>query len=139
MVKVSLFLITCILVASVHGQEVSKELAKLDPYTATGTLNELGRKHYDQLVKEHETRLAELAKAGILIVRSDTSINADKPVKIAFGWPISYGQKLSDKSNLKRDPNVMILYPAKDPAGKDATQKWQISYKDGTAKAVESK
>ncbi len=139
MAKLSFFLFTLILVTSARAQEVSKELGKLDPFTSTAVLNDLGKKHADQLVKEHEIRLAELAKTGVVIVRSDTSINADKPVKIAFGWPVSYGQKLSDKSNLKRDPNVMILYPAKDAAGKDATQRWQITYRDGTAKAIESK
>jgi hypothetical protein len=125
--------------ASARAQEISKELGKLDPNTATSVLDEMGKKHYDQLVKEHEAQLAELAKAGVIIIKADTLINADKPVKIAFNWPVSYGQKLSDKSNLKRPPLTMTLNPAKDPGGKDAVQKWQISYKDGTAKTVADK
>jgi hypothetical protein len=137
MFRLSLFLL--LFTVSVYGQEVSKELFKLDPFTATAALDELGKKHYDQLVKEHEAKLSEFAKAGVLIIRADTVINAEKPVKIAFAWPVSYGQKLSDKSNVKRDPNIITLNPAKDPAGKDAVQKWQVTYKDGTAKAIESK
>jgi hypothetical protein len=137
MFKLSFFLL--FFAASIYGQEVSKELNKLDPFTSTATLDELGKKHYDQLVKEHEAKLSELAKGGVLIIRADTLITADKPVKIAFGWPVSNGQKLSDKSNLKREPNVITLNPAKNPDGKDASQKWQITFKDGTAKAIENK
>ena len=109
MFKLSFFLISLMVITSLRAQEVSKELGKLDPYTSTAVLNELGKKHYDQLAKEHEAKLAELAKAGVLIIRADTAISADKPTRIAFGWPISYGQKLSDKSNIKRDPNVLTL------------------------------
>ena len=135
MFKLSFFLIA--FVTSVQAQEISKELAKLDPWTSTAALDDLARKHSDQLAKEHEAKLAELAKSGVIIVKEDMVINADKPMKFAFGWAVSYGQKLSDKSNLKRDPSIFVLYPAKDAAGKDATQKWQITYKDGTVKALD--
>jgi hypothetical protein len=122
---------------SIKAQEVSKELGKLDPLAPSATLENLAKTHYDQLVKEHDAKLAELAKSGVFIVKSDTVLSVDKPLKIAFAWPVSYGQKLADKSNEKRDPYTIMLYPGKDSANKDAVQKWQISYKDGTVKAIQ--
>lgn len=121
---------------AVTAQEISKELAKLDPFTASATLDNMGKTHYEQLVKDHETKLAELAKAGVVIIKADAVMPVDKPVKIAFAWPVSNGQKLSDKSNVAREPYVMTLYPAKDTANKDVAQKWQITYADGTVKAI---
>ncbi len=121
----------------VRAQEISKELVKLDPFTASATLDNLGKTHYEQLVKEHEAKLAEMAKAGVVIVRSDTALSVDKPTKIAFAWPVSNGQKLSDKSNIKRDPYTLTLSPAKDSANKDVAQKWQVSFKDGSVKAIQ--
>ena len=121
---------------AVTAQEISKDLAKLDPYTASATLDNLGKTHYEQLVKDHETKLAELAKAGVVIIKADVVMSVDKPVKIAFAWPVSNGQKLSDKSNVAREPYVMTLYPAKDTANKDVPQKWQITFADGTVKAI---
>lgn len=122
---------------SVKAQEVSKELVKLDPLAPSATLESFAKTHYDQLVKEHEAKLAELAKSGVFIVKSDTVLSVDKPLKIAFAWPVSYGQNITDKSNVKRDPYTMTLYPAKDSANKDAVQKWQISFKDGTVKTIQ--
>lgn len=122
--------------AAVTAQEISKDLAKLDPYTASATLDNLGKTHYEQLVKDHETKLAELAKAGVVIIKADAVMSVDKPVKIAFAWPVSNGQKLSDKSNVAREPYVMTLYPAKNTANKDVPQKWQITFADGTVKAI---
>lgn len=122
---------------SIAAQEISKDLVKLDTYTASAILDNLGKTHYDQLVKEHEAKLAELAKSGITIIKADIILSVEKPVKIAFAWPVSLGQKLSDKSNVKRDPYVMTLYPAKDSANKDIAQKWQISYADGSVKAIQ--
>ena len=122
---------------SVTAQEISKDLAKLDPYTASATLDNMGKTHYEQLVKDHETKLAELTKAGVVIIKADVVLTVEKPVKIAFAWPVSNGQKLSDKSNLIREPYVMTLYPAKDTANKDIAQKWQITYADGSVKAIQ--
>lgn len=119
------------------AQEISKDLAKLDPFTATETLDNFGKTHHDQLVKEHEAVLAELAKSGVVIITADMVLTVDKPAKIAFAWPVSSGQKLSDKSNVKRDPYIMTLFPAKDPSNKDIAQKWQISYNDGSVKAIQ--
>ena len=122
---------------AIAAQDISKDLAKLDPFTATATLDNLGKTHYDQLVKEHEAKLAELAKTDVVIIKADVVMSVEKPVKIAFAWPVSYGQKLSDKSNVKRDPYIMTLYPGKDAANKDVAQKWQITYADGSVKAIQ--
>lgn len=126
-----------ILTQCITAQEISKELAKLDPFTASAALDNLGKTHYDQLIKEHEAKLADLAKGGVTIIKADVVLSVDKPAKIAFAWPVSAGQKLIDKSNIKRDPYVMTLYPAKDSANKDIAQKWQISYADGSVKAIQ--
>ncbi|MBL7995386.1 hypothetical protein JNM05_08440 [bacterium] len=122
---------------TVAAQDISKDLAKLDPFTASATLDNLGKTHYGQLVKEHEVKLAELAKTDVVIIKADVVLSVEKPVKIAFAWPVSYGQKLADKSNIKRDPYIMTLYPGKDSANKDVAQKWQISYVDGSVKAIQ--
>lgn len=119
------------------AQEISKDLAKLDPYTASATLDNMGKTHYEQLVKDHEAKLAELTKAGVVIIKADAVMSVDKPVKIAFAWAVSNGQKLADKSNVVREPYVMTLYPAKDTANKDIAQKWQITYADGSVKAIQ--
>lgn len=116
---------------------VAQDLAKLDPNTATDVLDKLGKEHYAKLVKDHEAKLAELEKAGVQIIKADITLTVVKPTQIAFAWPVSSGQKLADKSNVARAPYVMKLYPTKDLAGKDAAQKWQISYATGAIKAIE--
>lgn len=126
-----------LLAHSISAQEISKDLAKLDPFTASATLDNLGKTHYEQLVKEHDAKLAELTKAGVVIIKADIVLTVDKPTKIAFAWPVSSGQKLSDKSNIKREPYVITLYPAKDGTNKDLAQKWQVSYNDGSVKAIQ--
>ncbi|HMW33244.1 MAG TPA: hypothetical protein PLH27_10755 [bacterium] len=122
---------------SVYAQEVSKQLERLDPGTATANLDNFGKTHSEQITAAHQARLGELIKAGTIIIRQDTMITADKPVKIAFNWPVASGQNLKDKSVVKRDPQVMTLYPAKDPSNKDIPQRWQVTYKDGTVKAIQ--
>ena len=122
---------------SLYGQDVSKQLERLDPGTATVNLDNLGKTHSDQISASHQARLADLIKAGTIIIRQDTMITADKPLKIAFSWPVASGQNLKDKSVIKRDPQIMTLYPAKDAANKDVAQRWQINYKEGTIKAIQ--
>jgi hypothetical protein len=121
---------------SAAAQDLSRELSKLDPLAQTAIVDDYGKKHAEQLARGHEERLAELEKAGVKLVRADVTLTVDQPMKVAFAWPVAAGQKLSDKSRIQRDPHVFTLYPRKDPSGNDVPQQWQLSYKDGTVKAI---
>jgi hypothetical protein len=63
-------------------------------------------------------------------------ITVNKPLKIAFAWPISAGLKVAGKTLIEREPFVITLYPAKNEKGADSPQKWEISYTTGTVKAT---
>lgn len=122
---------------SLAAQDLYKELSKLDPNSVTAVVDGFGKKHADQLVMAHNAQLAELEKSGVQIIRGDIVLTIDQATKIAFAWPVAGGQKASDKSVIQRNPYVMTLYPTKDATGKEAAQKWQITYAAGTVKAIE--
>ncbi len=130
-----LLALICLISVGGFAQEISKELAKLDPGTLSNTLDNLGKIHADQLASEHAARLADLSKAGVVVIRQDTLLNVDKPMQVVFNWPVSYGQQFKNKSEEVRGPFVISLYPAKDPNNKDVVQKWRVNYKDGSVKA----
>jgi len=115
----------------------AQDISKLDATSQTSMLDQAGRTLYAKLLKDHEAKLAELSKAGVVIVRKDTMLSVDKMTSIAFGWPASNGQKGTDKSNLARAPYTIVLNPAKNPENKDVVQKWQINFASGSVSAIE--
>jgi hypothetical protein len=123
-------------IAGLNGQDLFKDISKLDPGTSAGIMTQISAQHADYLLKVHTDKLNALEKSGVQIIRADGILTVDRPVKIVFAWPVSAGQKDKDKSPIDRNPQVLILYPAKNDKGLDAPQKWDVSFTKGTVTAL---
>ncbi len=122
------FLFACV---GAHAQDV----IRLDKNSSTATIVKVSDERDATLKKEHEAQLAELEKSGVQIIKSDVTLSVTAPTKIAFAWVVAGGQA-EDRSRIARQPYVVTLYPAKDGAGKDVVQKWEVSYTTGNIRAI---
>jgi hypothetical protein len=115
--------------------ELYAQDVRLDKNTATATLAKVSQDRDAKLQQEHAARLAELEKTGVQVIKSDVTLTVTVATKIAFGWVVAAGQG-SDRMRTARSPHVITLSPAKDGAGKDVAQKWEISYTTGNVRAI---
>lgn len=122
--------------SGIAAQDLFKEITKTDPTSSAQIMSDLAGKHMEYLLKVHADKLAALEKSGVQIIKADAVLTVGKPLKIAFAWPVSAGQKDKDKSPLARDPFVITLYPAKNEKGADVPQKWDVSFTKGTVTAL---
>jgi len=113
----------------------AQDVARLDKNSSTATIVKVSDERDAALQKEHAARLAELEKAGVQIIKSDVTLTVTVPTKIAFAWVVAGGQA-DDRSRIARNPYVLTLNPAKDGAGKNVAQKWEISYTTGNVRAI---
>ncbi len=125
-----------ILSGVLNGQDIDKEIAKLDNATSSFILGQVAEQHMKSLAAAHQKKLDDLRKSGVQVILKDTVISVDKPMKIAFGWPVSAGLKSAGKKLVEREPFVTTLYPAKNEKGLPGPQKWEISFASGTIKAL---
>lgn len=126
-----------ILCASIaQAQDLDKEIAKLDYTSSAAVMGQIAEQHTKAATAAIQKKQDELKKAGILIITKDTIIAVDKPLKIAFGWPVSAGMKSAGKKIAEREPFTITLYPAKDEKMVNAPQKWEVSYTKGTITAI---
>lgn len=121
-------------VGMLNAQDLAKEVAKLDYQTSSAILTQVTDQLKAQYAANLQKKLTEFQKSGVQVILKDTVLTVSKPVKVAFGWPVSAGHKA--KALIEKEPYIFTLYPGKNEKGIDSPQKWEISYTTGTIKAT---
>ncbi len=129
-----ILMITATAVKTANSQDLAKDVAKLDNMTPSAILAQVTDQLKEQYAANFQKKLAEIQKSGVQVILKDTVLTVNKPLKVAFGWPVSAGHK--SKALIEKEPHIFTLYPAKNEKGLDSPQKWEISYTTGTVKAM---